>query len=98
MPRVFHFDSAPETYHSDAAVLTCFDHRFDRVIREFLSQNGISAPDIIQIAGGAKSLVSPNLESDREFALEQIRTATRLHRAEQVILAVHSDCGAYGGL
>jgi len=35
---------------------------------------------------------------DREFVLEQIRTSMRLHETKRVILMVHSDCGAYGGL
>jgi hypothetical protein len=36
--------------------------------------------------------------SDREFVLEQIRKSMRLHGTRRVILMVHSDCGAYGGL
>lgn len=34
----------------------------------------------------------------REFVLEQIRKSMRLHGTKRVILMVHSDCGAYGGL
>ena len=30
--------------------------------------------------------------------LEQIRKSMRLHGTRRVILMVHSDCGAYGGL
>jgi hypothetical protein len=30
--------------------------------------------------------------------LDQIRTSMRLHRTTRVILMLHSDCGAYGGL
>jgi carbonic anhydrase len=33
-----------------------------------------------------------------EFVLEQIRKSIRLHGTRRVILMVHSDCGAYGGL
>ena len=54
--------------------------------------------DPIKVAGGAKSLASPELETDREFVLEQIRKSMRLHDTKRVILMVHSDCGAYGGL
>jgi carbonic anhydrase len=54
--------------------------------------------DHIKIAGGAKCLASPEHESEREFVLEQIRKSMRLHGARRVILMVHSDCGAYGGL
>jgi carbonic anhydrase len=43
-------------------------------------------------------MASPELERDREFVLEQIRKSMRLHGTRRVILMVHSDCGAYGGL
>jgi carbonic anhydrase len=32
------------------------------------------------------------------FVLEQIRRSRELHGTETVILMLHSDCGAYGGL
>jgi carbonic anhydrase len=35
---------------------------------------------------------------DREFILDQIRKSIRLHGTRRVILMLHSDCGAYGGL
>jgi carbonic anhydrase len=54
--------------------------------------------DPIKIAGGAKVLASPEHEADREFVLEQIRKSMRLHGTRRVILMLHSDCGAYGGL
>src|SRR5208282_4717604 len=59
---------------------------------------GIVNSDPIKIAGGAKCLASPEHETDREFVLDQIRKSTRLHGTNRVILMVHSDCGAYGGL
>ncbi len=43
-------------------------------------------------------MASPEHETDREFVLEQIRKSIRLHGTMRVILMVHSDCGAYGGL
>ncbi len=54
--------------------------------------------DPIKIAGGAKCLASPEHETDREFVLEQIRKSMRLHGTGHVILMLHSDCGACGGL
>jgi carbonic anhydrase len=30
--------------------------------------------------------------------IDQIRTSMRLHDTDTVVLMVHSDCGAYGGL
>ena len=48
--------------------------------------------------GGAKCLATPEQESEREFVVEQIRKSMRLHGTDRVVLMVHSDCGAYGGL
>ncbi len=98
MKKVFHFDSPREKYSCDAAVLWCFDNRFDLGFHKFLKRIGVVYSDPIKIAGGAKSLASPELETDREFVLEQIRKSIRLHGTKRVILMVHSDCGAYGGL
>src|SRR6202167_4604969 len=98
MNKVFHFDAPREKYHCDAAIVWCFDHRFQLGVTKFLKRNGISNPDAIRIAGGAKSLASPELPGEREFVLEQIRKSIRLHGTTLVILMLHSDCGAYGGL
>jgi hypothetical protein len=96
--KVFHFESPQDKYRCDAAVLSCFDHRFDLGFRKFLKRIGISCSDPIKVAGGAKCLASPDREGDREFVLEQIRKSMQLHGTTRVILMVHSDCGAYGGL
>jgi hypothetical protein len=98
MTKVFHFDSPREKYQSDAAIIWCFDNRFELGFRKFLKRVGVVNSDPIKIAGGAKSLASPDRESDREFVLEQIRKSMQLHGTRRVILMVHSDCGAYGGL
>ncbi len=98
MKKVFHFDAPREKYHCDAAILWCFDNRFELGFRKFLKRIGVMNSDPIKIAGGAKVLASPEHESDREFVLDQIRKSIRLHGTKRVILMVHSDCGAYGGL
>jgi hypothetical protein len=98
MKKVFHFDAPRERYLCDAAVLWCFDNRFELGFRKFLKSIGVLRSDPIKIAGGAKCLASPGNESDREFVLDQIRTSMRLHGTQRVLLMVHSDCGAYGGL
>ena len=96
--KVFHFDAPREKYHCDAAIIWCFDNRFELGFRKFLKRVGVANSDPIKIAGGAKCLASPELESEREFVLEQIRKSMRLHGTRRVILMLHSDCGAYGGL
>ena len=98
MKKVFHFEAPRENYHCDAAILWCFDHRFDLGCRKFLKRIGVANSDPIKVAGGAKCLASPEHEAEREFVLEQIRMSMRLHGTSRVILMVHSDCGAYGGL
>jgi hypothetical protein len=96
--KVFHFDAPREKYHCDAAILWCFDNRFELGFRKFLKRIDVMYSDPIKIAGGAKCMASPELESDRDFVLEQIRKSIRLHGTRRVILMLHSDCGAYGGL
>ena len=98
MKKVFHFNAPREKYHCDAAILWCFDNRFEIGFRKFLKRIGVVNSDPIKIAGGAKCMASPERESDREFVLDQIRKSIRLHDTRRVILMLHSDCGAYGGL
>jgi carbonic anhydrase len=98
MRKVLHFDSAPGPYRCDAAVVWCFDHRFDSAFRKLLKRIGVLQPDSIQVAGGAKCLASPAQDYEREFVLNQIRTSMRLHGTDRVVLMVHTDCGGYGGL
>jgi hypothetical protein len=98
MKKVFHFDSQTDVYRADACVVSCFDARFELVTRKFLKKRGIWWADPLKIAGGAKVFASPADESERTFALAQVRTSMRLHATSRVILMVHSDCGAYGGL
>ena len=98
MKKVFHFDAPREKYHCDAAIIWCFDNRFELGFRKFLKRIGVANSDPIKIAGGAKCLASPDHDGEREFELEQIRKSIRLHGTGRVILMVHSDCGAYGGL
>jgi carbonic anhydrase len=98
MRKIFHFSSPKERYKSDAAVVWCYDHRFNLVFTKLLKRLGIRNADPIRVAGGAKVLASPDNLQDRQFVLEQIRTSIRLHETDTVILMVHSDCGAYGGL
>jgi hypothetical protein len=98
MNKVFHFDAPREKYHCDAAIVWCFDNRFELGFRKFLKRIGVVNSDPIKVAGGAKCLASPDQENERQFVLEQIRKSMRLHGTRRVILMLHSDCGAYGGL
>jgi len=81
--KVFHFDSPTEKYHADACVVSCYDARFELATRKFLKKHGIWMTDPL---------------SARSFALGQVRTSMQLHGTNRLLLMIHSDCGAYGGL
>src|SRR5690348_17910899 len=98
MRKIFHFDSPADPYVADAAVLCCFDHRISQAVRKFLRKQGIERPDMIIVAGGAKTLASPRNDFEQDFILEQVRMSIRLHQTRKVILTCHSDCATYGGL
>src|SRR5438067_9067264 len=98
MDKVFHFDSSPDPYVADAAVLCCFDQRIRLAVNKFLQRRGILRPDMIVVAGGAKTLASPRNDFERDFILEQVRMSILLHRTARVFLMSHSDCATYGGL
>lgn len=98
MEKIFHFDSPSAAYVADAAVLCCFDERIRVVTQKFLTQLGILRPDMIVVAGGAKTLASPRNDFERDFILEQVRMSIRLHGTKIVFLMSHSDCATYGGL
>src|SRR5213082_1069870 len=98
MHKIFHFDSPPEPYVADAAVLCCFDERIRLAVHKFLRRQGSLRPDMIVVAGGAKTLASPRNDFERDFILEQVRMSILLHKTRQVFLMSHSDCATYGGL
>ena len=98
MEKVFHFDSPPEPYVADAAVLCCFDQRIRLAVNKFLQRRSVLKPDMIIVAGGAKTLASPRNDFERDFILEQVRMSILLHQTKRVFLMSHSDCTTYGGL
>jgi hypothetical protein len=97
MEKVFHFDSPVEVYQADACVLTCFDARFELVVRKFLRRRGVSLYDQIKIPGAARALAAPANDNDRDFVLRMLATSIALHGPKRMILTGHADCGAYIG-
>jgi hypothetical protein len=67
-------------------------------LRKLVKRLGVAHFDPIRVAGGAKCLAGDESEADRQFVLEQLRKSVNLHGTETVLLMLHSDCGAYGGL
>jgi carbonic anhydrase len=98
MERIFQFDSPPQAYTADAAVLCCFDQRIRLAVNSFIESQGVLRPDMVIVAGGAKTLASPRNDFERDFILEQVRMSIRLHQTKQIFLMSHSDCATYGGL
>src|SRR5438067_13736819 len=98
MRKTLHFDSAPDPYIADAAVLCCFDERIRQTVYKFLKHQRILRPDMIIVAGGARTLASPRNDFERDFILEQVRMSILLHKTPCVFLMSHSDCATYGGL
>jgi len=98
MQKTFHFDSAPQPYRAEAAIVWCFDDRITLAVQKFLKRRDFLHVDSIRVAGGAKALASPETDAQRQFLLDQIRLSWKLHGIERVILMLHSDCGAYGGI
>jgi carbonic anhydrase len=96
--KLFHLDLPHDKYKSDAAIVWCFDQRFELALQKLIKRSGIQHPDHIRVAGGAKSLANNDREGDRQFVLEQVQLSIRLHATDTVFLMLHSDCGAYGGL
>src|SRR5215467_12682794 len=67
-------------------------------LRKLIKRLNVTHFDPIRVAGGAKCLAGDDSEADRQFVLEQLRKSVALHGTETVMLMLHSDCGAYGGL
>src|ERR1035438_7176765 len=91
MRKVFHFDSPPGPYIADAAVLICFDHRISTAVRKFLKKQAIERPDMIVVAGGAKTMASPRNDFERDFILEQVRMSILLHQTKRVLIMSHYE-------
>jgi len=77
-------------------VLSCIDYRFWPDALSLLEQK-FGEFDLIELAGGSKSLASPSQKADKKAVLESIGVAVKLHGARQIVLTNHLDCGAYGG-
>lgn len=79
-------------------IVHCMDFRLGKPMKEYMEKKNLLGDcDIISVAGGVKSLLTPKNPSDRDFILRQIDISVNLHRIKEIILSNHTDCGAYGG-
>lgn len=85
-------------HRAHSILITCMDFRFVERIHQFFGQEQRLAGlyDHVSLAGSAKSLVWPNVASNKEFVLRHIELAQKLHHIAEVILVNHQNCGAYG--
>lgn len=75
-------------------VISCIDYRFRPRVAAWIAQNLGDASDLVAVAGASKAFLDP---SSRDYLLQQIDIAIRLHGITRVHLLDHIDCGAYGG-
>jgi len=95
---VFYHRTRLENYTAQAVAVICFDDRFQEAFAKYRMSLGIDHLDQVSVAGGAKTLASPEKEGDRDFLLREIQISEQLHQARKVMLFTHHDCGAYGGI
>jgi hypothetical protein len=90
--------SSMEHYQAEVCIVWCYDTRFSDLYDVFIAQRGFSKSriDLVKGAGGAQALAADS-GADRETFRSQVEKSIRLHRTERVILALHMDCGGYGG-
>lgn len=87
-----------EHYNAEATIVGCFDDGFSAALGKFIKARGFNRKDLIMLPGGAKSLSSPADEAHRKTMLWAVQTSVALHNSQLVVLIIHQDCGAYGGV
>ena len=84
----------PEALPCCAVVLSCVDYRSVEPSRHLLADQELAgAFDLIAWPSGAAALTT----CDRPFVTEAMTMACELHYPDEIILAVHHDCGRLGG-
>jgi hypothetical protein len=53
--------------------------------------------DLVMVPGGVQALLGNDQPAVRDFLLHSIEISVRLHGIGRLVLANHTDCGAYGG-
>lgn len=81
----------------DAVLVTCMDWRLHPGLDDRVREAVGGACDLVVVPGGVKSLLPDGDPAVREFLLDSIGISARLHATGRVVLANHTDCGAYGG-
>lgn len=81
---------------TDAVVLSCIDFRFVPVLSDaLLRAYRIRSFDLIQLAGGAKNLASPDGEERLKVSLDDLALSIAAHHAREILVLNHQGCGKY---
>jgi len=77
-----------ENHEISAAVATCMDFRFQKLIADWIEERSLYGDhDRIAVAGAA---------GDRDALLSQIKLSIKLHGTKGVHIINHQNCGKYG--
>lgn len=82
--------------HSERKIsllFNCLDWRLHPQVENFF-QKISGSYDLCITAGSIKGLID---QTSRNYFLNQIKISNELHDCQEVVLAMHMDCGAYGG-
>ena len=88
------FKSGKEHYKSDGCVFFCFDRRLKGLRDASIEFLGLKNEDLVQVAGGAMELRSPDSEASK-YLLGQAVKSWKLHGTKDFYPVIHADCGAY---
>ena len=79
-------------------LIRCMDFRLNKVISNWLTENGIlQDTDFISIAGACKDLAIYPFSSESRYLMSMIDLAIAKHGVRTIILTQHQDCAGYGG-
>lgn len=75
-------------------VFACIDWRLHPTVEHFFRERW-GTFDLCVSAGSIKDFTNKETAA---YLLNQLELSLQLHRPKEVVLTMHSDCGAYGGL
>lgn len=84
------------SHHVIATIATCIDPRFLAAqFRYWTARYGEGKFEMPSHAGGAKQFVET--AADGHYGILNLTIALEKHHAQEIVLATHEDCAAYGG-
>ena len=90
------FESPRDQYRADATVVWCYDSRFTLALQVLAEKMGWKNFDLIKLDGGVRDLGSLGNEAERSYVLNQISKSLRSHKAPEIFIMAHYNCGGLG--